>query len=508
MPRRFVTARRLRRRWLRFANFGETMTQPLSHRAQVLFDEHRDRVYRDADRLFAALMVGQWIFAIVLALVWSPYAWEGKVSSLHVHLYAAIFLGGLLSSFPIALTRLAPGSAFTRNVIACAQMLWSALLIHLSGGRIETHFHVFGSLAFVAFYRDWKVLIPATLVVVGDHLVRGLLWPESVYGIANPEWWRFLEHAFWVTFTDIVLVLACLRGVEEMRSIAVQRAELEKLSESELNKKSQALAKALEELRSSQETLVRQEKLAALGQLAASVAHEVKNPLATIKGAANFVSKRLDASGSDAATKDPRVKQFLEIIDREVRACTKIVSDLLDFARERPMAFAPCAVAPLVKEALGVVVLPARANVTIATEIPETLGDVEVDRDQLRQVVVNLVQNAVEAIPAERAGKVTVGAEENGTSWRLKVQDDGAGISAEVRDKIFQPLFTTKNKGTGLGLAIVASVANRHGGKIDVASEIGRGTTVTLELPRRPSTPAPSDAGAGALGAGSDVVLP
>src|SRR5207244_4581084 len=110
-----------------------------------------------------------------------------------------------------------PGRVLTRHAIAVGQMLVSALFIHLTGGRIETHFHVFGSLAFLSFYRDWRILLTATIVVAADHLVRGLLWPESVYGILNPEWWRFLEHAFWVIFEDVVLVFACLRGVREMR---------------------------------------------------------------------------------------------------------------------------------------------------------------------------------------------------------------------------------------------------------------------------------------------------
>jgi hypothetical protein len=126
----------------------------------------------------------------------------------------------------------------TRHVIAVAQMLWSALLIHLTGGRIETHFHVFGSLGFLAAYRDWPVLLTATLVVAGDHLVRGLLWPESVYGIVNPEWWRFLEHAFWVVFAVSFLVVLCLRSLRDMRAMAGRGAELEALSEGEWRKSS------------------------------------------------------------------------------------------------------------------------------------------------------------------------------------------------------------------------------------------------------------------------------
>src|SRR5258708_27091531 len=90
-----------------------------------------------------------------------------------------------------------------RYTIAVAEMLSGALLIHLTGGRIETHFHVFGSLAFLSFYRDWRVLLVASVVVALDHVIRGWFWPESVYGITTGAEWRWLEHAGWVVFIDI-----------------------------------------------------------------------------------------------------------------------------------------------------------------------------------------------------------------------------------------------------------------------------------------------------------------
>src|SRR4029079_3063445 len=104
---------------------------------------------------------------------------------MHVHVWAAILLGGVITAFPVAMARLRPGDAATRHSIAIGQMLTSALLIHLTGGRIETHFHVFGSLAFLAFYRDWPVLVTGTVVVAGGNWVRGGYWPGSVYGGAQ-----------------------------------------------------------------------------------------------------------------------------------------------------------------------------------------------------------------------------------------------------------------------------------------------------------------------------------
>lgn len=220
----------------------------IAERARELFRERRQHGLQRLDRAFAVLMAAQWAFAIALAVFVSPYGWTGKTSAVHFHVYLAVLLGGALTVFPGALALLSPGRTFTRHVVAANQMLWSALLIHLTGGRIETHFHVFGSLAFLSFYLDWKVLLTATVVVASDHLIRQLVWPESVYGVLNPEWWRFLEHAFWVLFENTVLVLMCVTGVKDLMRAARQQAEVEALTESD-KMKTLALEMALAEAR-------------------------------------------------------------------------------------------------------------------------------------------------------------------------------------------------------------------------------------------------------------------
>jgi PAS domain S-box-containing protein len=205
---------------------GETVAA----RERELFQAALDHVYRHRDKVFVVLMGAQWALCVALALILSPQAWTGKIHTAHVHVFYGVFLGGALTLPMALLACVRPGWVGTRHVAAVSQMLFSALLIHLSGGRIETHFHVFGSLAFLAFYRDWRVLLTATLVVAFDHLVRGYFWAESVYGITNPEWWRFLEHAFWVVFEDVVLLMGILHNLREMRLLAARQAELEALN--------------------------------------------------------------------------------------------------------------------------------------------------------------------------------------------------------------------------------------------------------------------------------------
>ena len=198
-----------------------------SERAEELFQQHRRRIFRDTDKLFARLMLFQWVACIVIALVVSPRTWDGEASQIHIHVWSALLIGGAISLFPVWMTRVWPGSVATRNVIAVAQMLMSALLIALTGGRIETHFHVFGSLVVLSFYRDWRVLVPATVVVGLDHFLRGVYLPYSVYGVLSASPWRSIEHAGWVVFENVFLVISCFRSIREMRFIANRTASLE-----------------------------------------------------------------------------------------------------------------------------------------------------------------------------------------------------------------------------------------------------------------------------------------
>ena len=202
-----------------------------SQRVAEIFNEHQELVHRRTDRMFAVLMTIQWVAGVAAALWVSPKTWVGANSETHPHVWAALLLGGAISSLPIVLAVTRPGRPTTRYVVAVGQMMMGALLIHLTGGRIETHFHVFGSLAFLSFYRDWRVLVPATVVVAADHFLRGLFWPQSVYGVLTASEWRWLEHAGWVLFENTFLFIAVRHSIGEMLRIAERTAEIESLNE-------------------------------------------------------------------------------------------------------------------------------------------------------------------------------------------------------------------------------------------------------------------------------------
>jgi hypothetical protein len=140
-------------------------------------------------------------------------------------------LGGLFAVYPLYLILRNPTSAHTHHIIAIGQMLLSALLVHVTGVRIETHFHVFGSLALLAFYRDWRVLITASVIVYLDHVALGLWFPLAVYGVEVASIWRSAEHAFWVIFEVSFLGMACHAGIRELRALAERSAALEEMNE-------------------------------------------------------------------------------------------------------------------------------------------------------------------------------------------------------------------------------------------------------------------------------------
>ena len=228
-------------------------SQSDSSAAEEIFRAHQQLVYRRTDRMFAGLMGVQWLAAVTIAVWLSPRTWEGGASQVHPHVWSALLLGGAITIYPAILGLTRAGENSTRYVIAVAQMLMGALLIHLTGGRIETHFHVFGSLAFVAFYRDWRVIVPATVVVVADHLLRGLLWPQSVYGVLTASRWRFVEHAVWVVFEDFFLIISCLQSKRDMWNHAVKSAALAKSHEElegRVSERTAELASAVDGLRS------------------------------------------------------------------------------------------------------------------------------------------------------------------------------------------------------------------------------------------------------------------
>jgi len=228
------------------------------------------------------------------------------------------------------------------------------------------------------------------------------------------------------------------------------------------------------ELKDAQETLIRQEKLAILGELAGGVGHELRNPLGVMSNAVFYLKTILDKA-------DEKTREYLDILSSEIRNADKIVSDLVGFSRTRLAEREKITVADLVAQALEK--HPAPESVEVITSIASDLPPVFVDPRQIGQVLTNLITNAYQAMP--EGGKMTINAQAEKDQVSLSITDTGSGISKENITKLFEPLFTTRARGIGLGLAVSRSLAEANGGSIEVESEEGRGSAFIVGLPAK-----------------------
>jgi two-component system NtrC family sensor kinase len=262
----------------------------------------------------------------------------------------------------------------------------------------------------------------------------------------------------------------------------------------EINRASQELEAKVEQrtaqLQHAQHRLVQADRLASLGQLAASVAHEINNPLSGVLNYAALMGRIL---GPDGVPRE-RIGEFrgyLERVAEQTGRAGRIVSDLLAFSRRARPHRAPADLGAIVRTTLGLVAHKLKLlNVTTELRLAEALPPLPCDPSQMQQVVLNLVMNAAEATRPHGSGRVSVrtGLAPSGDALSLEVSDDGEGIPRDALDRIFDPFFTTKDegKGVGLGLAVVYGIVESHGGRIDVRTGDGVGTTFEVLLPLAP----------------------
>jgi PAS domain S-box-containing protein len=226
-------------------------------------------------------------------------------------------------------------------------------------------------------------------------------------------------------------------------------------------------------LRQVQQELVEREKLATLGQIAGTIAHEIRNPLGAIRNAIYY----LKLTAGDTLT--GKAAKHMGIINDEIDRTDRIITSLLDFVDGRPCEPHPCRLADILSQATVWARLPRITDVE--TRLPEDLPLVQVDAHQMGEVFRNLITNANQAMPD--GGKVTIAAARTDGVVRVAVSDSGSGMTPETRARLFEPLFSTKAVGVGLGLAVCKAFIEANKGTIGVETEVGKGTTVTVTLP-------------------------
>lgn len=298
-------------------------------------------------------------------------------------------------------------------------------------------------------------------IILGERILGSYYFCEK----ANEESFTKADEEILLSFaTDAALTI---ERAELFDKIARHEEELEKIVE-----------ERTKELKDAHEELLRKEKLAIMGQMAGSVAHEIKNPLAGIKGAIHYLKSRMKDG-------DRKVMEYLDMMDHEINVTSKIITDLLDFSRVRPPERQEVDVGDLVSEALE----SARPtdNIKVKLDFGAGLPKVYIDRIQIRLVFCNIITNAAHAMMHDGGSlAIRTSLAETGSDDKhldISFADTGCGIPKEHIDKIFQPLFTTKRGGIGLGLSLSKGFVEANGGKIGLESEVGKGTTFTISLP-------------------------
>jgi signal transduction histidine kinase len=302
--------------------------------------------------------------------------------------------------------------------------------------------------------------IPIILGAIWFGVRGGLAVAVAITVLTIPYVLRIRDHHSLVTeYTEMVFYVA----IGLMTGVLIERQWRER-----------------ERRESLQRELARSERLSSLGQMAAGLAHEIRNPLGSIQGVAELLG--------DDAPEGSKKRELFDVLRKESKRLGTVVDDFLGFARPRPLSLAPADVTAVVERAVAQMQIDASLrHIVIETRIAPDLPRVHADAERLHQVFLNLLINAIAASP-ERA-RITVSAEhaqrDSTAAVMVSVRDHGAGIPSDVLPRVFDPFFTTREKGTGLGLSISHTIVRDHGGWIDIDSAPGHGCTVRVTLPLR-----------------------
>ncbi len=350
----------------------------------------------------------------------------------------------------------------------------------------------------------YKVALSIALVAVLSFFLLQvpIVWWSFAGGPTAESWRRYLVFSVITALApNLILVGLVIRiisrplrrlteaavtvaGGEYGAQVAVESNDEVGLLASSFNAMSLKIAGDIERLRALNEQLIRTEKLAAAGTLAAGVAHEVNNPLASISSLIQILQTRAAAQTGDPQSAETR--EMLRLIQTQIARITQVLREMMDFARTRPPERAPLDVRRAVEGSLRLASFDKDfKRLRVLTDWDALAPHVFADADQLQQVFLNLLFNARDAMPEGGELEITTKFDERASELRVEIADTGGGIPPEHRAHVFDPFFTTKpaGAGTGLGLAVCYGIVTAHGGRIEIASNNGRGTRVRVALP-------------------------
>jgi len=433
----------------------------------------------------------RWLFLLVLAIL---VFCATQYFRLQLHLTPIILIAGIVLAYNCVFLFLhqvvwaarKPSPRKIRieaNLQIGLDLLALAVLIHFSGG-IENPFFFFfvfhmivGSI-FLLGRDSWyqaavAIGVPGLLTVLSWN---GVIGYHHIQGFGSLELWNNLPYllVFMVSFVTTILLTVYLTS-SISRSLHKRTQKLYLLAE-QLEEKNEALEEANNELRRHQGLLIQSEKLASLGKLSAGIAHELNTPLTGILSFSHFIK--------EATPEEKQIQNDIDIVIRETERCKRIIKGLLDFARQSQPEKRSGSLVNVLNRTVNLVAHHKDfQKIELVRDFPEHLPDIIFDQDQIQQVFMNIIVNAVEALPGGGRLRIRVAYDRAIGAVDIMFADNGPGISKEHMEKIFDPFFTTKDMGNGLGLSISLGIIDNHGGTLTVYCPDEGGTVFTVQLP-------------------------
>jgi signal transduction histidine kinase len=521
----------------RVKNILKLNLDDLSPPAQILFEDHLKQIVSDTNRLFVRLMVCLYFCGIFVAYFFSPSYWDVEKNSFHIYLDLSVIIGLLFLAPGILFSSYCGRKMCTPHVVACSLMLQTGFIIHLTRGAIETHFLIFAILPVLGFYRDYRVLLTATVVVYLEHICRGIWFPHSVYGGIYGMHLKSIEVEAWLLLEVGFIMYANNKSISEMKEIASNQAALAHAKEfvdqkvlqrtEELTKRTADLEEAIKLRKELESQLIQSQKMESIGQLASGVAHEINTPTQYV---GNNISFFQDSFNQLLELRNCYQSVLADLDPEQKKVCLKRIKEVekqndIDFLlKEVPLALKQTSVGvnriseivrsmksfahsggvktliklqEIVESTLTVSTNEWKYSAKIHVDIPGDFPMIPVIPGEFSQVLLNLIVNASDAIKdAVEAKKYTLGnitisasCVQQNEFAKIIIEDDALGIPSEIKTRIFDPFFTTKDvgKGTGQGLTLAHNIiVQNHNGSLFYETKINEGTKFIIKIPIDP----------------------